>query len=59
MDASDWDSWVATAKQSPDALTKESFASLAAPSEAGPARYYGTVSLTLDDVIHAATGMLH
>jgi cytochrome o ubiquinol oxidase subunit 2 len=51
MTGADFDAWVAHAKQA-EALSSASYSVLRAPSDAGPVRYYGAVSMTFDDILH-------
>jgi cytochrome o ubiquinol oxidase subunit 2 len=51
MSQSDFDAWVATAKQA-EPLSSEAYSALRAPSDAGPVRYYGTVSMTFADILN-------
>ena len=50
MNAADFNAWVAQARQSPDSLTKETYASLRKPGDAGPVRYYGMAAMTFEEI---------
>ncbi|MDB5195453.1 MAG: Ubiquinol oxidase, subunit [Parcubacteria group bacterium] len=50
MDQSDFDAWVAQAKQA-EALSSGTYSSLRVPSDAGPVRYYGSVDMTFADIL--------
>lgn len=49
MNASDFDAWVANAKQAP-MLTQQEYQTLRQPSDTGPVRYYGMVHMTFADI---------
>jgi cytochrome o ubiquinol oxidase subunit 2 len=50
MNETDFDAWVATAKQS-GPLSSETYDVLRTPSDAGPVHYFGTVSMTFADIV--------
>jgi cytochrome o ubiquinol oxidase subunit 2 len=51
LSAHDYDAWVLHAKESPDALTKYTYAEIAKPSDAGQVRYYGSVSMSFPTIV--------
>jgi cytochrome o ubiquinol oxidase subunit 2 len=53
LSESDWGVWVEHTKHAPDTLTAAEFAALAKPSDAGPVRYYGSMTISFMDVVHS------
>jgi cytochrome o ubiquinol oxidase subunit 2 len=49
----DFDAWVLHAKQSPDSLSGATYAAIAQPGDAGPVRYYGSVTMPFEHIVHA------
>lgn len=49
----EFDAWVVNARASHDALTHDTYTALARPSDAGPVRYYGVVSMTITDIVNS------
>lgn len=54
-----YDAWVASAKASPDVLSKESYALLRKPGDTGPVRYYGVMSLSFADIVNSYMSDMH
>lgn len=59
MSESDYQGWVAGAKQSTEVLSPDSYQTLRQPSEAGPARYYGIVRMRLSDIVNSFMPGMH
>jgi cytochrome o ubiquinol oxidase subunit 2 len=52
----DFDAWVQHAKQSPDALSNETYTALTKPSDTGPVRYYGNVTIPFQQIVNSTMG---
>jgi cytochrome o ubiquinol oxidase subunit 2 len=48
----DFDTWVATTRQSGAVFTPADYQSLRMPSDAGPVRYYGKMTMTFADIVN-------
>jgi cytochrome o ubiquinol oxidase subunit 2 len=57
MDEAEFNAWMGQAKASSMMLTPDAYASLAAPSDAGPVRYYGMVTMTFADIVNKFMAM--
>ncbi|KND50380.1 MAG: ubiquinol oxidase, subunit II [Parcubacteria bacterium C7867-007] len=53
MSSEDFENWVSDAKETGTALTPESYEALSAPSNAGPVRYYGSVTMPFSAIIQS------
>ena len=59
MSQADFDAWVQHAKQSPDTLSSDAYASLARPNTASdtePVRYYGSVTMPFEQIVTNTMG---
>lgn len=54
VEPADFETWVATVRNSPDVLTQPSYQMLATPGDPGPVRYYGAIGITYTDIMHAS-----
>lgn len=57
MDDADFNAWVANARASQDTLSPKAYSALAAPSDAGPVRYYGSVTMPFSAIVNSFMAM--
>jgi cytochrome o ubiquinol oxidase subunit 2 len=51
MGETEYANWVAEVKASPESLNQETYTALANPSDTGPVRHFGIVSMSLTDIV--------
>lgn len=57
MDETDFKAWMAQAKASPEMLTHDTYTALAVPSDKGPVRYYGMVTMPFSNIVNSFMAM--